>query len=320
LRRVAAVDLGTNSTRLLVADIGERRVDELERRLTITRLGEGVDGRGRLLPVPIARVRNCLTEYRRVVESFGAERTLAVGTSALRDSENGEAFLGEIEWGYGFETRLLTGEEEALTTLRGVTVERELEPGTLLVDIGGGSTELILGGPDGVDFQASLNMGCVRQTELYLHGDPPPVDELFACAQSVRRLLREAVPDGARGSARTAIGVAGTVTTLAALDLGLDAYDATRVHGHRMNRVAIELQFYRLLVPLEERLRLPALEPGRAPVILAGVVILREVLDYFGLDALEASEHDLLHGVALAAAELPADDEGDAPPGAYVCC
>jgi exopolyphosphatase / guanosine-5'-triphosphate,3'-diphosphate pyrophosphatase len=320
VKRVAAVDLGTNSTRLLVADIDGDRVEALEQRLTITRLGEGVDGRGRLLPVPIARVRNCLTDYRRVAESLGAERTLAVGTSALRDSENGEAFLGEIEWGYGFETRLLTGEEEALITLRGVTSGRELEPGTLLVDVGGGSTELILGGPDGVAFQTSLNMGCVRQTELYLHGDPPSLNELFTCAQSARALLDEAVPEEVRGLARTCIGVAGTVTTLAALDLGLEDYDAELVHRHRMNRVAVELQFYRLLVPLEERRRLPAVEPDRAPVILAGVVILREVLDFFGLEMLEASEHDLLHGVALAAAELPTEDEGDAPPGAYVCC
>jgi exopolyphosphatase/guanosine-5'-triphosphate,3'-diphosphate pyrophosphatase len=151
MARVAAVDLGTNSTRLLVADVdGEQRLDEVVRLLTITRLGEGVDERRRLLPVPIARVRNTLAEYRRELEAHGAERTLAIGTSAIRDAENGEAFLGEIEWSYGFATRLLDGDEEAALMLRGVATGRSgsLED-TLVVDIGGGSTELVLG-VDGV--------------------------------------------------------------------------------------------------------------------------------------------------------------------------
>src|SRR5438034_2036520 len=140
--RVGAVDLGTNSTRLLVADVDDGRVDEVARALTITRLGEGVDERRRLLPVRIARVRNVLADFRRTLDRLGAERALAVATSAVRDAENGEAFLGEVEWSYGFATRLLTGDEEAALTFRGVTAGRTLEPGTLIVDIGGGSTEL----------------------------------------------------------------------------------------------------------------------------------------------------------------------------------
>ena len=146
--RVAALDLGTNTTRLLVADVEDGRVEELHRETRITRLGEGVDARRRLLPLPIARVRNALTDYRRTAESLGAERTLLVATSAVRDAENGEAFLGEIEWSYGFATRLLSGDEEAELTRRGVG---ELAADTLLVDIGGGSTELVLG-----DFHTSL--------------------------------------------------------------------------------------------------------------------------------------------------------------------
>src|SRR5512132_1563696 len=138
--RVAAIDQGTNTTRLLVADVVEGHVEPISRRSTITRLGEGVDSRHRLLPLPITRVRNCLTEYRRELESLGAERTLLVATSAVRDAENGEAFLGEIEWSYGFTTRLLSGDEEAELTLRGVG---ETDGSTLVVDIGGGSTELI---------------------------------------------------------------------------------------------------------------------------------------------------------------------------------
>src|SRR5580765_9086663 len=144
--RVAAIDLGTNATRLLVGDVVDGRVDPLVRRSTITRLGEGVDSRRRLLPFPIARVRNCLSDYRRELESLGAERALLVATSAVRDAENGEAFLGEVEWSYGFKTRLLSGDEEGELTRRGVAGGRELEPGTLVLDIGGGSTELIADG------------------------------------------------------------------------------------------------------------------------------------------------------------------------------
>ena len=144
MTRVAAVDLGTNSTRLLVADVDGDELREVARRLTITRLGEGVDERRRLLPVPIARVRNCLAEYRRELEALGAERTLAIATSAVRDAENGEAFLGEIEWSYGFSTRLLAGTEEAAMMIRGVTAGRPPLDDVLVVDIGGGSTELVV--------------------------------------------------------------------------------------------------------------------------------------------------------------------------------
>jgi exopolyphosphatase/guanosine-5'-triphosphate,3'-diphosphate pyrophosphatase len=314
--RVAAVDLGTNTTRLLVADVGDGRVDELHRETRITRLGEGVDVRRRLLPVPIARVRNVLSDYRRTLESLGAERTLLVATSAVRDAENGEAFLGEIEWSYGFATRLLTGDEEGRLTRRGIGSGAEPAPGTLILDIGGGSTELIVD-----DFHASLELGSVRQTERFLHGDPPTRDELAACADAARALLADVVPDEVRARVEQAVGVAGTLTTLAALDLGLERYDGERVHGHRLGRDAAWTQLERLAaLPLAERREVPALEPERAPVIVAGAVILVESLDFFGLDAVEASERDILDGAALAAAELPEREEGAAPPGAYTCC
>jgi exopolyphosphatase / guanosine-5'-triphosphate,3'-diphosphate pyrophosphatase len=318
--RVAAIDLGTNSTRLLVADVEDGHVDEVVRRLRITRLGEGVDRRRRLLPLPIARVRNCLTEYRRELEALGAQRTLAVATSAVRDAENGEAFLGEIEWSYGFDTALLSGHEEALLTLRGVTVGRALEAATLVVDIGGGSTELVAGdGRGGVGLHTSLDMGCVRLTERFLPSDPPKADELDRCSGAVRTLLAEHVPE--RVEITGAVGVAGTVTALAALDLGLDPYDPDVVHGHELTSAAVEAQLRRLAaLPLAERRRVPVLEPERAPVIVAGAVILRETLAFFGLASLEASERDILHGAALRAAELPARAEGAAPPGAYTCC
>jgi exopolyphosphatase/guanosine-5'-triphosphate,3'-diphosphate pyrophosphatase len=317
--RVAAVDLGTNSTRLLVADIENGRLDEVARRLTITRLGEGVDERKRLLPAPIARVRNVLTDFRREAEQLGAERTLAIATSAVRDAENGEAFLGEVEWSYGFKTRLLTGHEEAQLTFRGVSLGRELAEETLVIDIGGGSTELVAGGLNGLRFHDSLDLGCVRLTERFLHSDPPSEEELAECAEAARVLLAERVPDEVRP--RKAIGVAGTVTSLAALDLGLAEYDPEQVHGHQLSTDGVVEQLERLAsLPVSERRELPALEPERAPVIVAGAVILREALDRFGLNGLEASERDILDGAALEAAGLPEPEEGAAPPGAYTCC
>jgi exopolyphosphatase / guanosine-5'-triphosphate,3'-diphosphate pyrophosphatase len=305
--RVAAIDLGTNTTRLLVADVADGNVDEVHRETRITRLGEGVDARKRLLPVAIARVRNALSDYRRTLDGLGAERALVVATSAVRDAENGEAFLGEIEWSYGFATRLVSGDEEAELTRRGV----QPPAGTLVLDIGGGSTELLVD-----DFHVSLDMGSVRFTERFVLTDPPARDEIDACARAARSLLSELDV-----AAQHAMGVAGTLTTLAALDLGLDAYDRERVHGHRLSLESARVQLDRLAaLPLEQRREVPALEPERAPVIVAGAVILTETLAHFGLGAIEVSERDILDGIALAAAELPAPEEGAAPPGAYTCC
>jgi exopolyphosphatase/guanosine-5'-triphosphate,3'-diphosphate pyrophosphatase len=305
--RVAAVDLGTNSTRLLVADVDDGRVEEVARDSQITRLGEGVDERRKLLPLPVARVRNVLSEYRREVERLGAARVLTIGTSAVRDAENGEAFLGEIEWSYGFTTRLLSGEEEAELTRRGVANGRAVGDETVVLDVGGGSTELITARD-----RVSLELGCVRLTERHLRSDPPANEELDDAARAVR----EALPDWSPGDA---IGVAGTVTSLAALELG--EYDPEQTHGYRLSGESVERQLERLAsLPLAERRVLPGLEPERAPVIVAGALIVREFLDRYGLDGLKVSERDLLHGVALEAAELPEPQEGDAPPGAYTCC
>jgi exopolyphosphatase/guanosine-5'-triphosphate,3'-diphosphate pyrophosphatase len=282
--RVAAIDLGTNATRLLIADVEDGRVDEVLRRTRITRLGEGVDARRRLLPLPVARVRNVLADYRRELEQLGAERTLAVATSAVRDAENGEAFLGEIEWSYGFATRLLTGDEEAAMTLRGVG---PLDPGTVVIDVGGGSTELIT-----EDFRTSMDVGSVRLTER--HGD-----DWEAAAAEIRAHL----PDL---RARRALGVDGTTAELAALD----ATTLTAIDG--------VLGWLRTSTQAERRARL--IEPDRSEVIAAGVLVLRETLLRLGVDRVEASDRDLLNGAALEAAELPAAVEGDAPPEAFTCC
>jgi exopolyphosphatase/guanosine-5'-triphosphate,3'-diphosphate pyrophosphatase len=285
--RVAAIDLGTNATRLLVADVKDGQVEEVQRRTTITKLGEGVDARHRLLPVPIARVRNTLSDYRRELESLGAERTLAVATSAVRDAENGEAFLGEIEWGYGFATRLLTGDEEAAMTLRGVG---PLDPGTVVIDVGGGSTELIT-----ESFRTSMNIGSVRLTERFgIHQG--------AAAAYIRSQLPELAAEralGVDGTTAELAGIAGSQTvTLATIDETLDW----------------------LAVTSEEERRARLILPDRSEVLAAGVLILRETLRHLGLDAIDASDRDLLNGAALAAAELPEPVEGEAPPGAYTCC
>jgi exopolyphosphatase / guanosine-5'-triphosphate,3'-diphosphate pyrophosphatase len=306
--RVAAIDQGTNTTRLLVADVADGQVNALSRRSIITRLGDGVDSRHRLLPLPIARVRNALSEYRRELESLDAERALLVATSAVRDAENGEAFLGEIEWSYGFTTRLLSGDEEAAMTLRGIG---GLDNGTILVDIGGGSTELT-----GANERVSTDLGSVRMTERFLTSDPPTPDELESLRGAIRAVLAEHDFHADR-----AIGVAGTVTSLAALDLGLVDYDPDRVDRHRLSYAAVEAQLGRLAaLPLAERREVPGLEPERAPVIVAGAAILLETMRYLGLGEIEVSERDILDGAALAAAELPEPVEGDAPPGAYTCC
>jgi exopolyphosphatase / guanosine-5'-triphosphate,3'-diphosphate pyrophosphatase len=314
MTRVAAVDLGTNSTRLLVADVEGGELDEVVRRSTITRLGEGVDERRRLLPEPVARLRNCLADYRLELEALGAERTLCIATSSVRDADNGEALLGEIEWSYGFTTRLLSGEEEAGMMIRGVTAGRPPLDDVLVVDIGGGSTELVVARDGAVAFSTSLDVGCVRVTERFLVSDPPTRPELVAASSYVRSLL----PDL---EVARAIGVAGTVTTLATLDLGDREYDPARTHGYRVPLASVEAQLERLAaMTTEERLASSGIEPGRAPVIVAGIVVLREVMTAYGTGEIEVSERDILHGAALEAADMPEEEEGAAPPGAYTCC
>jgi exopolyphosphatase / guanosine-5'-triphosphate,3'-diphosphate pyrophosphatase len=285
--RVAAIDLGTNATRLLVADVADGGMTEIVRRTRITRLGEGVDARRRLLPVPIARVRNALTDFRREADELGAERALAVATSAVRDAENGEAFLGEVEWSYGFATRLLTGDEEAAMTLSGVG---PLEAGTVVVDVGGGSTELITD-----RFRTSLDLGCVRLTER--HGD-----DLDAIAAEVRSGLPAL-------HAERALNVDGTTAELAAL-----------AGSGAVTLAAIDHALAWIVRSSDEERRARLIEPDRSDVLAAGIVVVREILRSLGLAETTASDRDLLNGIALAAAGLPEPGEGDAPPGAYTCC
>ena len=305
--RVGAIDMGTNSTRLLIADVEGGRLDEIERLLEITRLGEDVDRGGVLVPQAMERVYATLARFREVAAGHGVTRVLATATSAVRDAANGRDLLDEIERRFGFETRLLSGDEEALLTFRGIASTRPIEGETLIIDIGGGSTELIVGTATGVGFHVSTQMGCVRLSERWLATDPPTAAELAACAADVRAILAAHVPADVRrpgGPPRAAIGVAGTVTTIAAIDLGLDDYDPERIHGHRLSAAAVARERARLAaLTVAERRQVRGLEPARAPVIVAGAVIVDEMLRWLGLDAIEASERDILHGAALLAAE-----------------
>jgi exopolyphosphatase / guanosine-5'-triphosphate,3'-diphosphate pyrophosphatase len=296
--RVAVVDLGTNSTRLLVADIEGGRVDEVARSVTITRLGEGVDACRLLVPAAVARVEACLECYRLEAMELGAERWLAFATSAVRDAENGAEFLAALERKFDVTTLLLSGDEEALLTYRGVSAGSQLAGRTLVLDVGGGSTELIFGAGGELAFHTSLDIGCVRLTERFLRHDPPAPAETQALVAFVRTLLADRIPAEVR--ARRAIGVAGTVTTLATLDLGLAEENPALVHGHRLPRERIAAEAAKLAqTPLAELRCRRGLHPGRVQVIAGGALAVAEILAVFGLEELEVSEMDVLHGAEL---------------------
>jgi exopolyphosphatase / guanosine-5'-triphosphate,3'-diphosphate pyrophosphatase len=297
--RVGAVDMGTNSTRLLVADVDGDELSEVERLLRITRLGDRVDADGRLADASMERVHTVLDVYAKTARELGAERVLATATSAVRDAANGRDFLAEVERRHGFETRLLTGREEAELTYRGVTSRLSAGAGTLVCDIGGGSTELVLGGPDGVADAVSLDMGCVRMSERCLHADPPTAAEVAALREAAAALL----PHEITRRAGALVGVAGTVTTLATIDLRLDREIPEEIDGHRLTAATVEALLGQLAaLPLTERREVRGLMPERAPTIVAGAAIAAEVLRATGAGTMVVSERDILHGAALAAA------------------
>jgi exopolyphosphatase/guanosine-5'-triphosphate,3'-diphosphate pyrophosphatase len=299
--RVAVVDIGTNSTRLLVADAGDGALQELQRESIVTRLGEGVDATGRLGDEPQARVFAALDRYAEAIERHGAGLRRAVMTSAVRDAANGAEFAAVVRDRYGLDGRTLSGDEEARLTFLGATTGREHGGAPLLViDIGGGSTELVVGARGTVEFHVSTQTGVVRHTERHVRSDPPAAEELQALAADARRSIEAAVPDGVRARAGAAVAVAGTATSCAAIDLALDPYDPACVEGHELGRERLEAILARLAaLPLAERRDVTGLDPARAPTIVAGVVILLEALGAFGLDVVEVSERDILWGVAL---------------------
>lgn len=300
---VAVVDIGTNSTRLLVAEVTDGRVTaELERASQVTRLGAGVDSAGRLQDDSMERVYATLAKYAEAIERHGAERAVAVLTSAVRDAANGEEFAETVKRRFGLEPHVLKGEEEARLTFLGATSERDPEDrtATLVIDIGGGSTELVIGSGQQAQFHVSTQAGVVRQSERHIRSDPPTAEELQAVVDDVRGILSDGVPAGHRAAVEQAIAVAGTATALAAIAQGLDPYDPRKVHGYRLkaaerDRIRDELT----AMTLSQRKDVSGLHPDRAATIIPGVLILEQVMELFGLDEVEISEHDILRGAAL---------------------
>jgi exopolyphosphatase / guanosine-5'-triphosphate,3'-diphosphate pyrophosphatase len=299
-KRVAVIDVGTNSTRLLVADVADGRISPLERRSTVTKLGRGVDLSGHLSSEAIEDVCTAIAGYMEILQEQGAETIDAIATSAVRDADNGSAFIAELRERFALSARVLDGEEEARSTYLGATSEALPTEPTLVVDIGGGSTELIVGSGREISFHDSLQIGVVRHTERHINSDPPTAGEMEALAADVRGLIEDSVGSGIE--ARHGIAVAGTPTSLAAVELGLEPYDPSRVHGHVLALPTIQRMLSSLAsVPLAERVEIPGLHPDRAPNIVAGVVILVETMRSFGLEQIAVSEHDILYGTALAA-------------------
>ena len=276
---VAVIDIGTNTTRLLVAEVEDGDVVELERRTTITSLGQGVDATGRLAQDAMDRVTEAIAVYREVIDRLGAERVVALATSAMRDAENGPAFRDFLKERFGIEARTISGDEEARLTFLGATGGRNDDRETLVIDIGGGSTEYVSGLPGREpNFHVSTQMGSVRFTERY--------EDLEEMAAAVREIVPEV-------SVEQGIAVAGTATSLAAID------GAEEVHGYRLSLATCERLVAMLAgMPLEERRRVRGLHPDRAPTIVAGAVILTESIRVLGLAEIEVSVADLLHGAA----------------------
>jgi exopolyphosphatase/guanosine-5'-triphosphate,3'-diphosphate pyrophosphatase len=305
--RVAVVDVGTNSTRLLIADVEpvSGLVSEVVRRSTVTRLGAGVDATGRLADAAMDRARTVLAEYRERIDAAGAPPAVAVLTSAVRDAANGPAFVDEVRAAYGLDARELSGDEEARLTYLGA-VNGRVGPRTtptLVIDIGGGSTELVIGQADALRFHVSTQAGVLRQAERHVRSDPPAEAELQALTQDVRGVFSAAVSQAMTSVPEAAIAVAGTPHTLATLDLGLETYDRRAIEGHVLELATCERLLARLAGCTQAQLRaLPGLHPDRAPAIVAGTVLLIEALRTFGLERVEVSEHDLLHGSALTVA------------------
>jgi exopolyphosphatase / guanosine-5'-triphosphate,3'-diphosphate pyrophosphatase len=298
--KIAAIDIGTNSTRLLVADVDGPTgpLATVDRRTRITRLGQGVHEARRLDPDAIARTLAVLEEYAQAISEHGAKRVRMTATSASRDASNRADFFDPAERLVGVRPELISGEEEAVLEFTGATHGlAEPEP-YLLIDVGGGSTEFIAGAskPDGL---ISVDVGCVRLTEQYLRSDPPTPEELSVAVSVVRDFLADvdrAVPGAAH--AKTLIGTAGTVWTMGAIELGIDASESVRIHHSRLSRAAAEDIFRTLATePIAVRRHNPGLEPGRVDVIVGGVIVVVTAMRHWGFDELLVSEADILDGL-----------------------
>lgn len=307
--RAAVVDIGTNSTRLLVADVdpGSGAVNELHRQSQVTRLGEAVDSNGAITEQATDRVLDTLAGYRSTIERYRCEANLAVLTSAARDASNGHTFTERVRAETGLDAQVLSGDEEAQLTFAGAMSDRDgasAEP-TVVIDIGGGSTEFIVGSRCVPSFHVSVQAGVLRMTERHIHTDPPTPAELQALAQDTRAVFEQALPVERRRGVTRGIAVAGTATSAAAIDQELDPYDPERVHGYELLLGTVELLIARLADMTEaQRRQVVGLHPDRAPTIVAGMILLAESMRVFDLERIEVSEHDILRGGALRLAGL----------------
>lgn len=304
-RRVAAIDCGTNSIRLLVADVtAEGTLADVTREMRVVRLGEGVDRTGELSAAALARTFDALGDYVRQLRELGAQRVRMVATSATRDARNLDDFTAGVHAVLGTDPEVITGEQEAGLSFIGATGDLVARPDLsepyLVVDIGGGSTEFILGGAEGPVASRSLDIGCVRLTERHLRSDPATPQQLAAALGDVTAAIEEVRRTVDVTSAGTLVAVAGTATTVTALALGLPAYDPDRIHLACLGLSDVE-RIYDELAAMNaaERAALGPMHPGRVDVIVAGALILREVVRAAGTGRMVASEHDVLDGIAL---------------------
>jgi exopolyphosphatase/guanosine-5'-triphosphate,3'-diphosphate pyrophosphatase len=300
--RVAAIDCGTNSIRLLVADIAGGQLVDVVRRLEIVRLGQGVDRTGRLAPEAIERTRRALAVYADQIRELGAEPVRMVATSATRDAANRDDFRSMVVDTLGAEPEVITGEQEAALSfagaVHGLGASAAARPPYLVVDIGGGSTELVLGSA-GVEAATSVDVGCVRLTERHLTADPPAAEQIKAAEADVLAAIELARATVPLERARTFVGLAGSVTTVAAIALGLPEYDSARIHHSRIPAAQVRLVADRLLaMTRSERAALPVMHPGRVDVIGAGALVLRVIVDELDVAEVVVSEHDILDGIA----------------------
>jgi exopolyphosphatase/guanosine-5'-triphosphate,3'-diphosphate pyrophosphatase len=307
MTRVAALDCGTNSLRLLVADVEESTLRDIVRRMEIVRLGEGVDRTGRLSDAALGRTFGVLDDYAAVIRSLDVESARMVATSATRDAANRDEFVDGVRARLGVEPEVITGEEEAALSFDGATRElhgaSELAAPYLVVDIGGGSTEFALGDNAGLQSSQSVDVGCVRLTERHLRDDPPTAQQVAAAVADVEAAVDTVAEVVQIDAARSLVGLAGSVTTVVALALGLTQYDAGRIHHARVSAGQVaEITSQLLAATRAERAAMPVMHPGRVDVIGAGALVLDTIMRRCGFDEVIASEHDILDGIAFSLA------------------
>lgn len=296
------VDLGTNSTRLLVARRGQDGLEELHRESTVTSLGSGVDLTGSLSAEAMERTCAVVGEYSETWTAMNARKVLASATSAVRDADNGDAFVAEIRERFDLAARILSGEEEAKLVFRGATAEHTGDDLTLVVDIGGGSTEIVIGAGEEAEFHTSLQAGVLRHSERHLISDPPDPEELENLANEIFSTVRAASDRADHSGITRAVAVAGTPAALAAIERGEIDPDRGDIHGALLSLETVQRSLSRLsAMSHAERAEVPGLRADRAPFIVAGTVILIQIMRAFGVEEVEVSETDLMHGLAIEA-------------------